>query len=447
MKIPSIPGFDQGAIEKYAKNAGWLLIARVGSLAIKIVASICVGNYLGAEEFGIYNYPLVFTTFFIAAAALGLDGFVTRELLRFPEKKNELLGTAFILKLIGGIIVLPLVYIAYHLAMDITTIDAPLSYILVVSFTGIVQAFNIIDSYFQSKAQGKFIMTVQVMGNLLSAGFKLLLIVLGMSLNWFIAALLMDVIALAAGYIYVYQKEGGSIFEWKFKSPLARFLLKNSWPIAFSAILISIYMKIDALMIQGYLGSEQQGIYSSVVQLSEAWYFIPVAIVTAVFPAIMNAKRDDPERYQRRMQNMYDLMVWISMSIALFISFASPIIYRIVYTPEYWPAAHVLTIHIWAGIFTFLGTASGQFLIAEGYTKLSMLRTGAGAVVNIVLNIWWIPKYGISGAAVATLIAYASSNFMILLIPKTRHQGLMMLKSLFLITLVEKIKNRTPAAK
>ncbi|WP_316840734.1 flippase [Pedobacter gandavensis] len=447
MKIPSIPGFDQGAIEKYAKNAGWLMIARVGSLGIKIVVGIAVSNYLGPKEFGVYNYPLVFATFFIAAAALGLDGFVTRELLRFPEKKNELLGTAFVLKLMGGIVVLPLVYLAYHIAMGMTKLDAPFSYILVVSFTGIIQAFNIIDSYFQSKALGKFIMKVQVMGNLLSAAFKLFLIVMGMSLNWFIAALLMDVIALAIGYIYVYQKEGGSIFEWKFESPLAKFLLKNSWPMAFSAILISIYMKIDALMIQGYLGSAQQGIYSSVVQLSEAWYFIPVALVTAVFPAIMNAKRDDPERYQRRMQNMYDLMVWISVSIALFMTVASPIIYKIFYTPEYWPAAHVLTIHIWAGIFTFLGTASGQFLIAEGYTKLSMLRTGAGAIINILLNIWWIPKYGITGAAVATLIAYFSSNFMILLVPKTRQQGIMMLKSLLFITLFEKIKNRGQAAK
>lgn len=447
MKIPSIPGFDQGAIEKYAKNAGWLMIARVGSLGIKIVVGIAVSNYLGPKEFGVYNYPLVFATFFIAAAALGLDGFVTRELLRFPEKKNQLLGTAFILKFIGGIFILPLVYIAYHLANRFVHVEASFSYILIVSFAGIFQAFNIIDSYFQSKAQGKFIMSVQVLGNLLSAAFKLLLIVLGMSLNWFIAALLIDVIVLAIGYVYVYQKEGGSIFEWKFESPLARFLLKNSWPMAFSAILISLYMKIDALMIQGYLGSTQQGIYSTVVQLSESWYFIPVAIVTAVFPAIMNAKRDDPERYQRRMQNMYDLMVWISMSIAIFMTLASPLIYRLFYTPEYWPAAHVLTIHIWAGIFTFLGTASGQFLIAEGYTKLSMLRTGAGALINILLNIWWIPKYGITGAAIATLIAYFSSNFMILLVPKTRPQGIMMLKSLFLITLFEKIKNRPRAVK
>ncbi|AOM76856.1 flippase [Pedobacter steynii] len=446
MKIPSIPGFDQGAIEKYAKNAGWLLIARVGSLGIKILIGIYVSNYLGATQFGIYNYPLAFATFFIAAAALGLDGFVTRELLRFPEQKNQLLGTAFILKLIGGLAILPLIYFAYQILNGIKPIEASFSYVLIVSFTGIFQAFNIIDSYFQSRTQGKFIMSVQILGNLVSAAFKLILILCGMSLNWFIFALLLDVILLAIGYIYVYQKNGSSIFEWKFESSIAKFLLKNSWPMAFSAILVSIYMKIDALMIQSYLGSKEQGIYSSVVQLSESWYFIPVAIVTAVFPAIMNAKRDDPERYQKRLQNMYDLMVWISLSIAIFMTFASPIIYHLFYTPEYWKASHVLSIHIWAGIFTFLGTASGQFLIAEGYTKFSMFRTGAGALINIVLNVYWIPEYGITGAAVATLIAYFCTNFMVLLVPKTRPQGIMMLKSLFLITLFEKIRNRPRSA-
>ena len=178
------------------------------------------------------------------------------------------------------------------------------------------------------------------------------------------------------------------------------------------------------------------------MQLSESWYFIPVAIVTSVFPAIMNAKRDDSERYKKRLQNMYDLMVWISLSVAIFMTFASPFIYRLVYKPEFWDGAHVLTIHVWAGIFVFLGSASGQYLIAEGYTKLSMLRTGMGALVNIALNIIWIPKYGIMGAALATLIAYFTATFFILLVPKTRPQGIMMLKSLFLISLVQKIVKR-----
>ncbi len=65
------------------------MLARVGGLAIKvIITNFALSNYLGPERFGILNYPMAIVTFFIAIAALGLDGFVTRELLSDPEKKR-----------------------------------------------------------------------------------------------------------------------------------------------------------------------------------------------------------------------------------------------------------------------------------------------------------------------------------------------------------------------
>lgn len=442
MKLPAIKGFDEEAFNKYFKNTGWLMLARVGSLVIKILVGFAITNYLGKIQNGILNYPTAFTTFFVAAAALGLDGFTTRELLRTPDNRDRLLGTAFWLKFIGGIAIIPLIYFAYVLWNTNKPIETPLIYVLIVGLTGITQAFYITDSYFQSKVQAKYVMRVQVFGNIISALIKLIFIFLKLSVGWFVFGLLLDTIILATGYIYFYSIKVGSIFKWIFDSKLAKYLIKHSWPLALSAVLVSIYMKIDQLMVENYLGTGALGIYSTVVQLSESWYFIPVAIVTSVFPAIMNAKRDNPERYIKRLQNMYDLMVWISLSVAIFMTFASPIIYRIVYTPEFWDGAHVLTVHVWAGIFVFLGSASGQYLIAEGYTKLSMLRTGMGALANIALNILWIPKFGIMGAALATLIAYFIATFFILLIPKTRQQGIMMLKSLLLVTAFQKIFKR-----
>jgi len=442
MKFPSIKGFDEEAFNKYLKNTGSLMLARVGSLIIKILVGFTITNYLGKELNGILNYPTAFTTFFVAAAALGLDGFITRELLRTPENRDQLLGTAFFLKLMGGMAILPIIYIAYRIWNSYTEIETPLTYVLIVGLTGITQAFYLPDSYFQSKVQAKYVMRVQIFGNIFSALIKLAFIFLKLGVEWFVFALLLDTVILATGYIYFYQIKAGSIFKWTYQSTLAKYLIKNSWPLALSAVLVSIYMKIDQLMVANYLGTGSLGVYSTVVQLSESWYFIPVAIVTSVFPAIMNAKRDDKERYIKRLQNMYDLMVWISLSVALFMTFASPIIFRIVYTEEFWGGAHVLTVHVWAGIFVFLGSASGQFLIAEGYTKLAMLRTGMGALVNIGLNVIWIPKYGIMGAALATLIAYFTATFFILLIRKTRAQGIMMLKSLFLVSLFQKIVKR-----
>jgi O-antigen/teichoic acid export membrane protein len=441
MKSPVIPGFDQQAFSKYLKNTGWLFLARVGSLGIKILAGIAVANYLGKTANGILNYPLVFVTFFLAAAALGLDGFVTRELISQPEKKNKLLGTAFRMRLLAGIIIVPLAWLIYTLFRG-SNGDIPVSYILIASCIGITQSLSIIDSYFQSRVQGKYVMMVQVTGNLLSAGIKLMLIFASATLFWFIWTLLIDAAILALGYLIAYRAKGNHTEEWEYEGSLARYLLKHSWPLAFSAILVTVYMKIGQLMVESFLGVGALGIYSTVVNWSESWYFIPVAIVTSVFPAIMNARRDDQLRYQKRLTDMYDLMVLISMSIAIFMSFASTFIYQYFYDAEFSEGAKILTIHIWAGVFVFLGSASGQYLVAEGYTRFSLYRTAAGAVVNIVLGFFWIPLYGLQGAAFATLIAYFSATFFILVFPETRKQGINMLKSLFLISLFQKIAKR-----
>ncbi len=99
----------------------------------------------------------------------------------------------------------------------------------------------------------------------------------------------------------------------------------------------------------------------------------------------------------------------------------------------------MLSVHIWSGVFVFMGSASSQYLLAEGYTMISFYRTAAGAVVNILLNIWLIPLYGGLGASIATLIAYFVATFSILVLARTRQQGLMMLKSLFLISIIQKL--------
>ncbi|MDP9048569.1 MAG: flippase [Bacteroidota bacterium] len=440
MRFPSIPGFDQQAFEKYFKNTGWLLIARVGSMLVKfVINSVLLSRYLSASQFGILNYPMAIVTFSAAIAALGLDGFITRELLNHPERKNTLLGTAFWLRLAAGALTLPLVYVAYVLLTAVKPLETPFSYVLIVAFSSVIQSVNIIDSFFQSQVEGKSIMYVQVSGNILSALVKLVFILLKLPLIWFVYSLLLDAVLLAAGYIILYQKNNNHILNWKYDSRITGYLLKHSWPLAFSAILVTIYMKIDQVMIPMYVKTSQLGIYMTAASLSENWYFIPVAIVTSVFPAIMHARKTDLSRYYKRLQNMYDLMVILSVSIALIMSFGSGLIYHLLYKPAYWPGAPVLAVHVWAGVFVFLGSASGQYLIAEGYFKLSMLRTGVGAIINIILNIFFIPAYGIIGAAYATLIAYAVATFFIIFIPKTTTQGIMMFKSLFLISLAQKI--------
>ena len=438
MRIPNIPGFDQEAFDKYFKNTGMLFVGRIGSLLIKMIVSINVANYLGRGQNGILAGGTVYIYFFSAVATLGLDQFIVKELHAFPERRDKILGTSFGMTVIAGLACIPLIWLAVHIYPAKGT---PYNYVLIISVIGIIQEFTVIYSNFQSQVQSKYIMQVQVAGNLFSAAIKLALIFEKMPLVYFVYAYAFDFALISVGYYFTYQRKDRNIFRWTYDHVLAKKLLAFSWPLIISGIMVALYMKIDAIMLQNMTGVKEAGAYQTVATLSEAWNFVPSVIVTSLFPAILNARRDNIGRYNKRIQNLYDLMVYLSVPVAIIITFASPLIYKL-YKPEYAYAAPVLSVHIWSGVFVFLGAASSQYLIAENYNKLTFVRTGFGAVVNIVLNLVLIPKMGMMGAAIATLAAYAAAAFFVLAIPKVNKQGVMMLRSLFLFSLIQKLIKR-----
>jgi len=439
MKIPGLKGFDEEAFAKYFKNTGWLMFGKI----LSMVVGFMIAGYLGAPSFGDLSFASAFTMIVAAVAALGLDSFIIREIINEPHKKDEILGTSLVMRIVVSIILIPLtvgIYLLFHHYADKP--GNSLTWIIVIlSFASFFKSFNVIDSYFQSQVASKYVVKVQNVCVLLSVVAKVLLVVFHMPVIWFAAALTFDSFSLALGLVYMYHKRGFSIITWTFSRSRAAMLLKQSFPLILSAVMVSIYMKIDQVMLKD-IGSTEVGIYSVAANISEAWYFIPVAIVTSVFPAIIHARKTDLERYTKRLRNLYDLLVFISLPVAVVISFLGNDIIQIIYKGEYEGAGEMLSIHIWSGIFVFLGSASSQYLLAEGYTMISFQRTAFGALANILLNLWLIPKYGGVGASVATLIACFISTFYLLFIPKTRVQGVMMLKSLFLFTAFQKIFKR-----
>ncbi|RNL56871.1 flippase [Pedobacter jejuensis] len=436
MKLPTIKGFDEEAFNKYLKNTGWLMFGKI----ISLVVNLAITTYLGPILFGNLSFGLSLVAILAAVGGLGLDTFIIREVIQEPGKRDEILGTSLWLRIITNGLLIPIaigIYLISH-SLSSNPGESLVLLIALLSFASFFKSFNVIDSYFQSQVQSKYVVQVQNISLVVTSIFKILIIAFSLPLIYIVVAYILDAVVLAIGLIIAYQKRGLNIFNWSFNKTRAKLLLKKSSPLILSAVMVTIYMKIDVVMLKS-VGSKAVGIYSSAQNLSEAWYFIPTAIITSVFPALLNARKTDLVRYKKRLGNLYDLLVYINIPIALFISFFAADIIHIAYSGKYDGAGIMLSIHIWSGIFVFLGMASSQYLIAEGYTKISFYRTAAGAIVNILLNLWLIPKYAGVGASLATLVACFVSTFYLLLIPKTRHQGIMMLKSLFLVTAFQKI--------
>lgn len=204
-----------------------------------------------------------------------------------------------------------------------------------------------------------------------------------------------------------------------------------------------IYMKIDQIMLGQMIGDEAVGIYSAAVRISEVWYFVPMAIVSSVFPAILGAKERDEVLYYKRLQRLFDLLVWISVCVALPMTFLSTTIITLIFGVAYASAGPILAVHIWAGIFVFLGVASGQWFLAENRQGLSLQRSVLGMIVNIILNTALIPQFGALGAAWATVVSYAiAAMFSDILQVETQRIFVMKASSFNIVAVYNRLKSR-----
>jgi O-antigen/teichoic acid export membrane protein len=413
--------------KRYFANTSWLMGHRVLSMVVALFVGVYVARYLGPERFGLLSYAGSFVGLFAALATLGLDGIVVRELVKTPERSDELLGTSFWLKAGGAI----LMWIGIATAIPFTHNDTQTNIlIIIIAFAVIFQAFNVIDFNYQAEVKSKYVVYARLVSLVISSVTKLVLVWFAAPLVWFACVFLLDAVVLAIGLTAMYLKNTGKVWYCKWKWQTAKELLKDSWPLILSGMVISIYMKIDQVMIKEMLGAEEVGIYAAAVSLSEAWYFIPVAITSSVFPAIINAKKQGEELYYQRLQKLYDLMVWLAVAIALPTTFLAPWVIRVLYGEAFLPAAGVLSIHIWAGVFVFLGCANGRWIVAENLQYIATIRSAAGATVNVALNIALIPKYGINGAAIATFFSvFVASHIAFFFINKARRVFMMQNRS------------------
>lgn len=401
------------------------------SMVVALLVIVYVARYLGPERFGLLSYAGSFVGLFTAIATLGLDGIIVRELVKTPERRDELLGTAFRLKMCGAV----LMWLGIAAAIPFTNNDTLTNTIVaIIAFGVIFQAFNVIDFHFQAEVKFKFVAFARLVQLVVSSIIKLVLIWIAAPLVCFAFVFLLDAAVLALGMTVMYLKNTGKVWSWKWRWKTARVLLKDSWPLILSGIAVSIYMRIDQLMLKEMLGVEQVGHYAAAVRLSEAWYFVPMAITSSVLPAIINSKKRSEELYYQRLQKLYDLMVWLAVAIALPTTFLAPWVIRNLYGEAFLPAAGVLSIHIWAGVFVFLGVASGKWFLSENFIKLSFYRTLLGALGNVIFNLILIPIFHINGAAIGTLLANFLAAYLFDAINlSTRKTFLMKTKSLCFI--------------
>jgi len=416
-------------LQNVVVNTGWLFAEKIVRMGVGLFVGVWVARYLGPEQFGFLSYALAFVALFSAFAGLGLDGIVVRELVREPSVRNEILGTAFVLKLLSGGLTFFIIITAIHL---LRPTDRLTCLLVGISAGGMIfSAFDTIDFWFQSQIQSKFSVYAKSSAFLVVSIAKIVLILWKAPLLAFAYAGLAEIVIGSAGMFVTYRVSGRHVRDWRCNVSCARRMLKDSWPLILSSVAIMIYMRIDQVMLGEMVGGKEVGIYSVAVQLVEAWYFLPGVVISSVFPSIVEAREMGERIFYERLQKLYNFIVFISYIIAIPVTLLAGWFIKTLYGNAYDKAAPMLAVLIWSIVFTNLGMARSTFLTAMNWTKIHFLTVGTGCMINVIFNIFLIPTYGGMGAVIASFISYwFAAHGACFLYPPLFKTGKMLLKAM-----------------
>ncbi len=385
-------------------------------MGIGLFVTVWVARYLGPEDFGLFSFAIAFVSLLGALSTLGLPGIVVRDIVSDPQSSSETLGSSFALQVVGGII-------AFSLVLVLIPIFRPhdrsaISVVAIIGLTLLFKASESIKCWFESQVQSKYAVWAENAVFVTIAAAKMGLILVGASLLAFVWVTFLEGFMTAIMLFLMYEWVGGRIRAWRFSVARAKNLLKDSWPLILSGLAVMVYMRIDQIMLAQMLNDKAVGIYTAAVRISEAWYFLPMAIVGSVFPALLDAKKTSEALYLEQFQRLYDILVMLALVVAIPVTFLADQIVEVLFGLEYLEAGKILSIHIWTALFVFLGVASGKWFLADNRQLLAFQRVFLGMVANIALNFLLIPRYGGAGAAVATLISQAVAALLIDVIHK-----------------------------
>jgi polysaccharide transporter, PST family len=412
-------------LAKVIENVAWLSFDQMLRMGVGLAVGVWVARYLGPVQFGQLSYALTYVGLFAAVAALGLQSVVVREIVRRPGDVGVILGSAFSLQLAGGFLALVAILVA-------TASDALLrTSIVVLSIALPFRAADTVRYWFESQVESRYVVWVENGLFLVCAVARIGLILSGAGLFEFVVIAMAETLLVSVGLLWTYSRRTGMLSRWRADVSTMRTLLMNSWPYFLAAISVTLYMRLDVLMLQQMASSHEVGVYSAAAKISELLYVLPSIFVASLSPALIEAHQARREDYLGRIRQLYVAGWWFAAASSALLCLSAQWLVGVVFGVDFADAAVVLAIHVWGSIAVVHGVVSSQHLLVENLQKISLYRTLAGLCCNFVFNLALIPEFGARGAAWATVVAYFVATYSLVVFSATRQHALFMLSSPF----------------
>lgn len=385
---------------KEIKNAGWLIGGRVIKMILSLFVGILTARYLGPSNFGLISYGGAYVTFFSALCTLGLNSVIIKDFVDKPAEQGEAIGSALVLRLLSSILSAAMI-VGFVCVVDK---NEPLTILVVAmcSFGPVFNIFEMFNYWFQNRYQSRVIATATLIAYIVTSVYKVILLMLQKNVLWFAFATSVDYIVIAFFLLAAYKKYNGP--KLSFSVLKSKSLLNVSKHYIGSSVMVAIYGQTDKLMLKQMVDETEVGYYATAVAICSMWTFVLQAIIDSMYPTILRLKNQDLEAYNKKNRQLYAIIFYVSCVVSFGFLVFGKLIIEVLYGQEFLPAVGVLRIVTWYTAFSYLGVARNAWVVSEGQQKYLKYMYGCAAVLNVILNLAFIPFMSGIGAAVASLI-------------------------------------------
>jgi O-antigen/teichoic acid export membrane protein len=395
---------------RVVQNTAVLLTGRILSVLLGGASSILIVRCLGSEQLGEFSSLYAYVSLFAWLATLGIEPVLTRESARWRERSGSIIATGAALCGLFAIaaavfVILLAPHFAYRGKMQVLVVFAAIELLILapLRLAGVIFQVDLKQWYGTGINLVRQVLWLLIIILLARAKGSLTSFVVGRLLAAAVETFL--ILAMSAGFL----KSPRRIIVQDFKV-----YLRACIPIAFSMLLASVYLRIDQVMLHSMASDKILGFYAAAVKVSELFEMLPAALLASVFP-ILAIAANDKQRMAVYVDRIFRYLMAAAGLLCTLIYVGSELIVHTLYGPQFSPSAQLLSILIWSEFAIFFGSAVGNLLLARSLQNYLIYPTIAGATVNVLLNLIWIPRYAAVGSAWATLVSYTFAWAVVLL--------------------------------
>jgi len=387
---------------RVVKNTAYLVAAFVGQKVLSFVYFTIVARVVGVEGAGKYFLAVSLTTMFSIFVDLGLANVLVREVAKFPEKAKSLLGNVLGLKVILAALTVVAVLITARLLdynEDTTLMITIATAVMVLDSVHLV-LYAAMRGFQNLRYEAIGVVTGQVI--IITSGTTFML--LGFPIHFLVVALLCGSTWNVIWGVLSLRRNFNLWPTFQLNRTVIKFFWGVTIPFALAGIFSRVYSYIDSVMLSKMISESSVGIYGVAYKIAFAFQFMPMAFAAAVYPAMSEYYIKDKDKLGQLLtvSMVYLLLIVVPLAVGV-ATLARPFI-LLLYGEDFIGSVTPLQLLMFSLIFAFLYWPAGSLLNACDRQAKNTFAMGITMVVNIILNVILIPRYGPVGAAIAALV-------------------------------------------